>query len=461
MVDQEQMQSSLSTISVFYERWKNWSAELAFESSVERCTYGWLLERLSSWGDELGRHQIVAGTSVALHCDYSPESCALFLALIERACIVVPLTGDAARRPAAYHEMAKVEFVFDLQPGRALEVTRIAERSSQELLEKLRQEGAPGLVVFSSGSTGQPKGIVHDMRRVLLKFQSPRKPLKTLVFLHLDHFGGVNTLLSILSSGGTVCTVSDRLPQTICRAVHERRVELLPVTPSFLNLLLLSQEYEKWDLSSLVLITYGTEMMPALTLEKMRAILPAVSFQQTYGLSEVGVLRTKSKDSSSLWVKVGGEGFETKVVDHVLWIRSASSMLGYLNASQPFDEDGWFNTGDVVEEDGEYLLFKGRQSEIINVGGEKVFPAEVESVILELSNVADVVIVRQANPILGAVVLARVNLITPESHESVRSRLVAHCRERLARYKIPAKVEIVEEPLFSNRHKRIRTAHSA
>ncbi len=72
--------------------------------------------------------------------------------------------------------------------------------------------------------------------------------------------------------------------------------------------------------------------------------------------------------------------------------RSESAMLGYLNAPSPFDEDGWYDTGDQVETDGEYIRILGRKSEIINVGGEKVFPAEVESVFLEIPNVRDVLI---------------------------------------------------------------------
>lgn len=91
-------------------------------------------------------------------------------------------------------------------------------------------------------------------------------------------------------------------------------------------------------------------------------------------------------------MKVGGAGTETKITGGTLWVRSESAMLGYLNAPSPFDEDGWYDTGDQVETDGEYIRILGRKSEIINVGGEKVFPAEVESVFLEIPNVRDVLI---------------------------------------------------------------------
>ena len=92
---------------------------------------------------------------------------------------------------------------------------------------------------------------------------------------------------------------------------------------------------------------------------------------------------TRSKSSASSWLRLGNDGFEHKIVDNVLWVRSKSAMLGYLNAPSPFDEEGWMNTQDLVEVDGEYIRILGRKSEIINVGGEKVYPQEVEDVILE------------------------------------------------------------------------------
>ena len=114
-------------------------------------------------------------------------------------------------------------------------------------------------------------------------------------------------------------------------------------------MLLLSEDYHNYNLDSLELITYGTEPMPMTTLKKLNDIFPKVRFLQTYGLSEVGILRSKSKSSDSLWVKIGGEDYKTRIVDGMLEIKSKSSMLGYLNAPSPFTDDGWFKTGDSVE----------------------------------------------------------------------------------------------------------------
>src|SRR6185369_14950142 len=121
----------------------------------------------------------------------------------------------------------------------------------------------------------------------------------------------------------------DRTPEAICRAIERDRIDLLPTTPTFLRMLAMSGLHRRFDLSSLRLITYGTEPMPPATLRGLMAIFPDVRFKQTYGLSELGVLPTRSKSPDSLWLEIGGVGCEARVVDHVLWIRSETAMLGY------------------------------------------------------------------------------------------------------------------------------------
>jgi long-chain acyl-CoA synthetase len=140
----------------------------------------------------------------------------------------------------------------------------------------------------------------------------------------------------------------------------------------------------------------------------------------------------------------------------VLHIRAKSSMLGYLNAPSPFDQEGWFDTQDEVEVDGEWLRFKGRKSDIINVGGEKVYPAEVESVILELDNVIDAAVSKEPHPITGNIVVANVAVRQPEPLRELTQRIQAYCFKRLARYKVPVKVYLAESARVTERFKKQR-----
>jgi hypothetical protein len=306
-----------------------------------------------------------------------------------------------------------------------------------------RRQGAEAVRLEHLEIPQLPDVDQHSFPRLLDNYRKRQtRSYRTFAFLLLDHVGGINTPFHILTSGGTVVSPSERTPEAICSAIQRHAVELLPTTPTFLRMLLISENYKKFDLRSLRLVTYGTEPMPAATLEALHRALPGVRLKQTYGLKEVGILPTRSESDESLWLAVGGEGYETKIVDRELWIRTPSAMLGYLNAPSPFDEQGWLNTGDLVERRGDYIRILGRNSEVINVGGEKVFSAEIESFIQQLKNIKDVAVRGRPNLVTGSVVVARVELVNPDDPEEVERRVRAACREFLAPFKVPAMVEV-------------------
>ena len=119
-------------------------------------------------------------------------------------------------------------------------------------------------------------------------------------------------------------------------------------------------------------------------------------------MSELGILRVKSVSRDTLWMQVGGEGVETKVVDGVLKIRSKTRMIGYLNAPTPFDADGWYDTKDLVEtRDDTAIRIVGRTTEWINIGGEKVLPEVIEKAALQHPAVLHAQAKGVANPITG------------------------------------------------------------
>lgn len=419
-------------------------------------TYSWLRERVLYWQEQIRNREIPHGSVVILEADFSPNAVALFLALIEARCILVPLTRSVEMKKKEFIEIAQGEIQFSIDDFDVTTISVLDNQASHPLYEKIRSLDHPGLILFSSGSTGKSKAALHDLTGLLEKFKTRRLAQRSISFLLYDHIGGINTMLHILSNGGTLITVQDRSPDAVLDAVEKYQAELLPTSPTFINLILLSEAYKRHDLSSLKTVTYGTEPMPESTLKRFHDLFPEIKLQQTYGLSEVGILRSKSLGSDTLWVKIGGEGFETRVVDNILQIRAQSAMLGYLNAPSPFTEDGWFNTGDEVEVDGEYMRILGRRSELINVGGEKVYPAEVESVIQAIPNVEEVSVYGEKNPITGSMVCAMIKLQQSEDEQQAKLRIKQACAANLPRYKVPVRITFTQVEQHSERFKKMR-----
>lgn len=437
----------------------------AFERNADRdaivwndqpYSYRWLLDAFSRAVGYLDDEGIERGSVVAIEADFSPQAVAVLLALIDRGNVIVPLTSSVEEKKPEFRDIAEVQHSISVDAHDSLGHESFDRTVQHPILKELISRGHPGLVLFSSGSTGKSKAAVHDLVPMLDKYRVERHAKRAISFLLFDHIGGVNTLLYNLSNGGCTITVRDRSPEAVARAIERHRAQLLPTSPTFINLMLVKRVHELFDLSSLELVTYGTEVMPESTLTRFNDAYPNVKTLQTYGLSEVGILRSKSKSSDSLWVKIGGEGFETRVVDNMLEIKAKSAMLGYLNAPSPFTEDGWFKTGDAVEVDGEYFKILGRKSELINIGGEKIYPAEVESVLSLMQGVEDVLVVGEHHPITGQIVSASVRLAEPEDLGGFRKRMRAFCKDKLPRYAIPQKVVLRDGSLHSERFKKLR-----
>jgi acyl-coenzyme A synthetase/AMP-(fatty) acid ligase len=427
----------------------------AVAANGKTALHGQLLAHFHSWCSRLTQAGVRRGSVVSIEGEYSVGSIAALLALAAIEAIAVPLSPDTEANNQKFLLLAEVEWRIRIA-GDVETIEPTAQTASHPLFEALRREGDPGLVLFTSGSTGSNKAAVHNLRLLLEKYQTQRRRLRTIVFLQLDHIGGINTLLYTLTNGGMVIVPAERSPSSVCEAVAAHRAELLPTSPTFLNLLLLSREYQRHDLSSLRLITYGTEPMPESTLNRLHSAFPGVVLQQTYGMTEIGILQSKSRGSDSLWVRVGGDGYETKVVDGRLWVRAKTAMLGYLNAPSPFDADGFLDTQDQVETDGEWLRILGRKGETINVGGNKVYPAQVESVLLEMDNVFEAVVLGQQHPLTGHVVSAVVRLTNGEPPRDFRIRMRQHCQGRLPAFAVPAKVIVSNDPLYNARFKTVR-----
>jgi acyl-CoA synthetase (AMP-forming)/AMP-acid ligase II len=440
-------------------RFSSAAEQVAFIHEDRTVSYGELVALVAAFEGVLRSEGVRPGERVVILGDYTPEAFCLVLALARLGSVVIPLTRESVVELSAALSISGCEWLFEFAPGTSEpSLTPQRVESDNPLMKEFISSGAPGLVFFSSGSTGNPKGILHDLERVARKFVQPRAAVVAIPFLMFDHFGGFNTILAITSSLGTVVSVADRSIARVCSAIERYRVTLLPTTPSFLNLMMAAKAHLSFDLSSLQRITYGTEVMPQATLNRLAEALPQAALQQTYGLSEVGVLGSKSRSDGSLWMKIGGNGFQTKVIDGILWIKSEFSMVGYLNAPSGFDAEGWFNTQDRVEVDGEYFRILGRVTDLINVGGQKVYPAEIEEVIMALPNITDVAVYGLSNQLLGQIIAARVALAEPESVVALKARIRQACKARLAAFKVPTIVTISENSLHTVRYKKNRKA---
>ena len=440
----------------FFNRLAEWQDRPAMHWRSKEVSYAQLLDRVEEWEQRFPSLGIERGTVCAYTADYWPEVVAFLLAMIRTGAVGVPFSTGAVTESERLMDLAGASVSLTFTPDGDWTVKQRTVDGPHPLVRTFLSEGHAGCIVFTSGSTGEPKGILHDFDRLLEKFEKPRTAQRTLLFLLIDHLGGINTLLGVLANGGVGCVAERRTVDEVCRVIEAARIELLPVTPAFLAMLTASADLDRYDVSSVRAITYGTDSMPQQTLQATGKRFPQAKLQQTYGLSEVGVLRSKSKNSDSLLMRVGGDGFETKIVDGVLWIRSRSAMVGYLNAPSPFDADGWLNTGDLVEIQGEYMRILGRESDIINVGGQKVFPVEVENVILQAPDVSDVTVFGEPHPLLGKIVAARVTTTSDEDPQALRTRIRKFCLERLAPFKVPARVIPATDSGHSDRFKRVR-----
>lgn len=169
--------------------------------------------------------------------------------------------------------------------------------------------------------------MIHDLSKLIDTYQNKRpKGLVFLLFLMFDHIGVIHTLLSCVAMSAAMVIPESREPEYILNLISKYHINILPVTPTFLNLLLISDAMADHDTSSLRLITYGAEAMPESLLKRLRTALPSVRFLQTFGTSETGIMTTVSKSSDSTILKIADNNAEYKIVNGKLLIKSQNNI---------------------------------------------------------------------------------------------------------------------------------------
>ncbi len=442
-------------IDFITDKISSYGDNIAVVSDGKEYTFYDILKEYKKANEILRNNNVKQNSVISLLADFTPQSIAMFLALIEIDAIIVPIS-KTIKNIESYIRVSESEYFIDEQ-SEDVKVNKLDTEVKHQMLLDLKEKKAPGLILFSSGTTGEPKAALHNLTYLLDKFRKEGKRLSTVTFLLFDHIGGFNTMMHTLVNGGLIVTLKTRTADEVCSLIEKYKLQLLPTSPTFINLIVLNKTYEKYDLSSLEIITYGTEPMPESTLKAMHKILPNAKLKQTYGLSEVGIMPTKSENSESLWMKLrNDETFQTKIIDDILYIKSKSAMIGYLNAPSPFDEDGWFNTKDKVLVKGDYVKILGRTTDLINVGGQKVYPIEVESTFLECLGVLDIRVYGADNPIMGKVVEAEVKVSEENNNRDFVKQLRKFAKEKLEAFKIPTKFKLTTEDLYGDRFKKKR-----
>jgi long-chain acyl-CoA synthetase len=234
-------------------------------------------------------------------------------------------------------------------------------------------------------------------------------------------------------------------PEAWLHLAQEHRVQIAPVVPSMLYLLL-AQPLEDYDLSELRFVASGAAPLAVGAIEEFLGRVPGVQIREGYGLTETSALVSTNPPGRSKYGTVGPPvpGTEVRIVDGEVCVRSELVMAGYWNDTELTAEtirDGWLYTGDMgrLDEDG-YLSIVDRKKDLIIRGGFNVFPRDVEEALLEHPAVATACVLGRPDAVYGEEVVAFVTL----SGEAEDGELVEFAKKRLGGYKYPREIHVVE-----------------
>ncbi|MBL0188625.1 MAG: AMP-binding protein [Candidatus Obscuribacter sp.] len=320
---------------------------------------------------------------------------------------------------------------------------------------------SPCLIVYTSGTTGRPKGAVLSHKNVqftinayphILQLTGQDRLLAILPFCHL--YGLLVVLVGAIKDGAALSVLAHFEPHKALQAISQERVTVLPAVPTMYHFMLLAMQEHYYDLSSLRLAVTGGAPMPDGLMLRVQEALP-VHVLEGYALTETTVIATLNpKDKCKLGsVGLPFSGVQIGVRDNLqnLWlgpgpeqvgeicIKGACIMQGYLNnpfATSEAIKDGWLYTGDLGYVDSEgYVFINGRSKELIVRGGMNVYPREVEEVLLHLESVAEAAVVGVPDANMGERVKACI--VLKQGQQLNEGQVQAHCRAHLADYKLP------------------------
>jgi long-chain acyl-CoA synthetase len=339
-------------------------------------------------------------------------------------------------------------------------------------------EGGPDEIavqLYTSGTTGLPKGVMLGNRNmaVILSEAAPQafhidEHTVSLVAMPLFHIGGSGWALAGMSRGGTSVILRDMDPAALVRLIAAERITHAFLVPAVLMALLAVPGVEEADFSSLDTIFYGASPIAEDVLVRCMSVI-GCRFAQVYGMTETSgaivrldaedhdpdgprkhLLRAAGKPLPGVAIRIvdpdTGADAEVGAVGEV-WTRSAYNMVGYwekpTETAATIRDDGWLRTGDAgyFDEEG-YLYLHDRIKDMVVSGGENVYPAEVENVLLAHPAVADAAVIGVPDDKWGETVKAIV--VPAPGVELDTADVIDFCRQRLAHYKCPTSVDLVD-----------------
>ena len=393
-----------------------------------------------------GRRDSLAGQTVLIR---TQDQLSAAFALIEldgaaRRLIIAPPDLDEAHLPMVIEDGAVDAVVGDLPPPASLSVPHIPLCAPQP---RVRSSFAPRRtewVMFTSGTTGRPKMVAHTLEGLTgaIKPNPADEPPIWGTFYDIRRYGGLQMLLRALIGGGSMILsqAGEGVGDFLVR-LGEKGVTHLSGTPSHWRKALMSPALHA---VSPRYVRLSGEIADQAVLDKLKAAFPGAPVGHAYASTEAGV---------GFEVNDGLEGFPAaylgrpgevrmKLVDGALHLCSGRTASGYVGqAGDLQDADGFVDTGDLIEQRGDRCYFMGRTSGVINVGGLKINPEEVEAVINRHPAVRMSLVKGRKSPITGAIVVA--DVVADGGDERVRAEILDRCRAALPPFKVPTMVRFV------------------